>query len=139
MLKRTIARAQADVMRRVRTRHQQIKPLPLQGLFNFRCHENCVQYVKAHPERPLDIVEVITVEEGGGPALHYLLFDRGTSDYLEVTLGWRIDQHEVYLVRTLLEADHPYIHREFLRSREDWAHQFLSRFWRRFIAPADIL
>lgn len=45
MRQRAIKRAQGLIARRLRARHQGIRPTPEAGLFNFRCHENCVEYL----------------------------------------------------------------------------------------------
>jgi len=59
--------------------------------------------------------------------------------YLEVTLGWRAEQLEYYLVRVLDERDHARIHSEFDRSLTDWLHDFTSWFDRRVLGIERVL
>ena len=125
-------RAQRRMCRRLRARFQMIEPVPTQGLFNFRCFENVVEYVRLHPNRRFTVCEVIYIEDNE-PVLHYLLRDEDTSKYLEVTLGWRADHLEFYLIRDLLPSDHKRIHTEFDRSLADWQDEFLPTFWRKLL------
>jgi hypothetical protein len=117
-----------------------IKPEPVQGMFNFRCHENCVEYVRQRPDEGLSIVETIYID-GGQPILHYLVRDPARSRYLEVTLGWRAEHLEYYLIRPIHPEDYRHIHSEFSRSREDWCDEFVGWFGRNVlrIEPGDIL
>jgi hypothetical protein len=117
--------AQANLVRALRSTHTQIKPLEIQGLFNFRCHENSVQYVRDNPSRLLEVVETIYLD-GGEPALHYLVRDKVTGDFLEVTLGWRTRQLEYYMTRALLPGDLDHIHSEFSRSLDHWRDLYVS-------------
>ena len=64
MRQRAIKRAHERIARRLRARHQGIRPVPEQGLFNFRCHENCVEYLRTHPGRGLRIAETVYLDEG---------------------------------------------------------------------------
>lgn len=136
---RRIESAQRALVRRLRARHAMIQPEPVQGLFNFRCHENCVEYVRQRPGEGLVIVETIYVE-GGQPVLHYLVADP-PQRYLEVTLGWRAKQLEYYLIRPIHPEDFDRIHSEFSRSRADWAEEFAGWFGRKVlrIKPEDVL
>ncbi len=136
MRQRAIKRAQERIARRLRARHQGIRPVPEQGLFNFRCHENCVEYLRTHPDRGLRIAETVYLD-GGEPILHYVVVDGGR--YLEVTLGWRAEQLEYYLIRVLDERDHTRIHSEFDRSLTDWLHDFTSWFDRAILRVERVL
>lgn len=118
-------RARARLIQRLRTRYQQITPAPLgRGMFNFRCHENCVEAVRLEPDRGFTICEAIYVEDGQ-PVLHYLLRDP-FGQYHDPTLGWRCDHLEFYLIRDLLPADHARILTEFDRSLRDWTEEFVG-------------
>ena len=140
MRQRLIDRARRALIRRLRTRHQMVKPTPTQGLFNFRCHENCVQYVRDRPGEALGIVETIYVD-GECPILHYLVHDFDAGEYLEVTLGWTATLHEYYLIRPVHPSDFDRIQSEFSRSRADWCDEFVGWFGRKVlrIEPGDIL
>lgn len=122
----TKKRAQDALVRRLRARYQQIDPAPEgRGLFNFRCHENCVEAVRLEPEdgRKLTICEAIYVDDGI-PILHYLLRDQD-GNYLDPTLGWRCRQLEFYIIRDLLPGDHHRIFAEFDRGLKDWLEEFV--------------
>ncbi len=134
-IKRAIKRAHELIARRPRARYQGIRPKPEWGLFNFRCHENCVEYLRTHPGRGLRIAETVYLDEGE-PVLHYVVVD---DRYLEVTLGWRAEQLEYYLVRVLDERDHARIHSEFNRSLADWTEEFTSWFDRRVLGIDRVL
>lgn len=131
MKQRIIDAARKRLVRRLRARHQQVKPTACQpGLFNYRCHDNCVDFLRRHPGKGLTIWETVYVEDGNEPALHYLIRDEKAGTWLEATLGWRCDDLEFYLVRPLLEADHGRIHSEFNRSLADWTAEFVRPAWR---------
>lgn len=129
-------KAQERLLRYVRTRHELIKPEPTLGLFNFRCFENSVEYVRRYPE--LEVVEVIYVD-GGEPILHYLNFDPANGKYLETTLGWRADHLEYYFIRKVHKEDQRYIHNEFDRALASWNEQFLGWFARNILRIERIL
>ena len=115
-------KAQARLLRFIRTRYALVKPEATLGLFNFRCFENAVEYSRRYPE--LEIVEAIYVDEGE-PCLHYLNFDPAANKYLETTLGWRAPHLEYYVIRKLHQDDYKYVHHEFERALASWTEQFL--------------
>ena len=131
MRQRAIKRAKERIARRLRTRHQGIRPQPEQGLFNFRCHENCVQWVRQRPDEDLEVVETVYVDNGE-PILHYVVREQDTGRLLEVTLGWRAKQLEYYHVRTLLPEDLDHIHAEFNRSLDHWLRTYVP-WWGRVL------
>ena len=138
MRQRLIDRAQRALVRRLRTRHQMVKPTPTQGLFNFRCHENCVEYVRRRPEENQAVVETIYID-GGEPILHYLVHDPAAGRYLEVTLGWRAEHLEYYVVRTIHQDDLRYILSEFQRALEDWTEEYVGWFGRKVLGIRRVL
>ena len=113
----------------VRSRYQMIKPKPTAGMFNFRCHENAVEYQRLHPE--CHIVEVIYIDNGD-PILHYVNYDPATGDYLETTLGWRAEVLEYYKIREIHPDDYRRIPSEFSRALDSWLYQFTNWFQRFF-------
>ena len=125
MKNRFKTKAQERLIRFVRTRYELIKPEPTLGLFNFRCFENSVEYVRRYPE--LEVCEVILID-GGEPILHYLNFDPSNGKYLETTLGWRAEHLEYYLIRKIHKDDQRYIHGEFERALLSWKEQFVGWF-----------
>lgn len=138
MKQRLITNAHRKITQRLRSRHEMIKPLPTQGLFNFRCHENCVQYVRDRPEESLRVVEVVYLDSGE-PVLHYLVQDMETEEYLEVTLGWLAELYEFYLIRPIHPDDYNYIHSEFQRSQKDWCEEFVGWFGRKVLGIGRVL
>lgn len=76
MRKKRQQKIRDKVCKKLRARFEQIFPKPKQGLFNFRCFENAVQYA-LNSEKELKIFECIYID-GGYPCLHYYTnwFDR---------------------------------------------------------------
>jgi hypothetical protein len=138
MKQRLLKRAQERICRRLRARFTMVKPEPVQGMFNFRCHENCVEYVRLHPEENLALVETIYID-GGEPILHYLVHDPAAGRYLEVTLGWRAEHLEYYVVRPLHPDDLRYILSEFQRSLNDWTEEYVGWFGRKVLGIKRVL
>ena len=109
----------------VRSRYELIRVKPTLGLFNFRCFENVVEYVRRYPQ--LEVHEVIYMDNGT-PILHYVNYDPERKEYLETTLGWRGEFLEYYHIRKIHKDDHRYIQSEFNRSLDSWFHQFATWF-----------
>lgn len=131
-----IRKAQDAIILRVRASHQQIKPIPVQqGLFNFRCHDNCVEYVRLHPEDDAHIVEVMMVEDNA-PVLHYVVVQPKLNQYGEVTLGWRCNRIEFYIIRELPPFYNEQIHDEFNRSLRYWLEAYIPA-WARWLFNID--
>lgn len=138
MKQRLLKRAQERVCRRLRARFTMVKPEPVQGMFNFRCHENCVEYVRQRPEENLAVVETIYID-GGEPVLHYLVHNPAAGRYLEVTLGWRAENLEYYVVRTIHPDDLRYILSEFQRALDDWTEEYVGWFGRKVLGIRRVL
>ena len=138
MKQRLLKRAQERICRRLRARFTMVKPEPVQGMFNFRCHANCVEYVRLHPEENLALVETIYID-GGEPILHYLVHDPAAGRYLEVTLGWRAKHLEYYVVRPIHPDDLRYILSEFQRSLNDWTEEYVGWFGRKVLGIKRVL
>lgn len=124
--KNATKRVRERIVRHVRTSHQGIRPIPIQGLFNRRCHDNCMEYLRTHPHDGFGIAEVMCVDDGD-PVLHYVVHAHHLG-YLEVTLGWRTPQLEYYLIRILDPQDHQAIYTEFDRSLAYWREEYTSWF-----------
>lgn len=129
--------AQRRIVAHLRATYTQARAEPTQGLFNFRCHENCVQWVRQHPDEDLEVVETIYVD-CGEPVLHYVVRERATGRLLEVTLGWRAKQLEYYPVRALLPDDLDHVHAEFERSLDHWLRAYVP-WWGRLIGVGRVL
>lgn len=138
MKQRTINKAHERICRRLRTTHEQVAVKPVQGMFNFRCHENCVEYVRRNPDLNLRIWETIYIDEGD-PILHYILKDEAAGAFLEVTLGWRAEHLEYYLIRLINPDDYPRIHSEFRRSLDHWLEEYVGWFGRKVLGVDRVL
>ena len=138
MKQRLIKRAQDRICRRLRSRFTMVKREPVQGMFNFRCHENCVEYVLRRPEEKLAVVEAIYID-GGEPILHYLVHDPAAGRYLEVTLGWMAEHLEYYVVRPIQPDDYRHILSEFQRSLDDWTEEYVGWFGRKVLGITRVL
>ena len=110
----------------VRSRYTMIDVEAVQGMFNFRCHENSVQYAKQN--EGYGIAEVIYID-GDKPILHYLNTKDGK--FFETTLGWRAEDLEYYKIRDIHHSDWNRIHSEFNRSLESWLNQFTKWYHRK--------
>ena len=129
-------RVQRRLVAYVRSMHEQIKVKPTLGLFNFRCYENSVEYVRRYPE--LEVVEVIYIDNGQ-PILHYLNYDPKEKEYLETTLGYRAEHLEYYRIRTIDKADYRYMATEFDRGLDVWLNRFTNWFERNILRITRIL
>lgn len=113
-------RAQKKVAAHLRATRSVVNVRPLQGLFNYRCHENSVEWIRTHPGQKLSLVEMIYLEDDGVPVLHYCVQD-DQAQVWEVTLGWRAEAGlEFYAMRVIPKEDHYRIHREFNQSLDYW-------------------
>lgn len=53
---RVLRSARRRIVAHLRATRTQARVEPAQGLFNFRCHENCVQWVCQRPDEDLDYI-----------------------------------------------------------------------------------
>lgn len=129
-------RAQKAIVLHMRAARQQVVPTPVQqGVFNFRCHDNCTEYVRMHPELSLRIMEVMMVEDNI-PTLHYVVYNPDLCQYGEVTLGWRTSKIEYYIIRELPTYLNEHIHEEFERSLRYWLNEYTPA-WARWLFNMD--
>lgn len=125
-------KAWAKIIRNLQVNRERIKPIATQGLFNYRCHENCVEYIRLNPEKNYSIAETIYIDEDT-PILHYVIFDEDENKYLEVTLGWKIDTVDTYLLRILPKDDNLKILSIFSDTLDVWLNEFTSWFDRKIL------
>jgi hypothetical protein len=124
-----INEAQEKLKRFIRTRYEIIKPIPIQGLFNFKCHLNAVEYNRVHD---CAIVETIYIDPCMKPILHYLNVDsKGT--FLETSVGYQTKENEYYKIRIIDPNDYMNISNEFAQSLESWNEQFVGWFGRKIL------
>lgn len=137
MKQRIIDAVHRKMVLRLRATFQQVRADPIQqGLFNFRCHDNCVEFIRLRPDADYLIAEVMMVEDGV-PTLHYVV--RRASEpgvYGEITLGWRSKQIEYYLIRELPTVYNETIHAEFNRSLDYWLKEYVPA-WMRWLFNID--
>lgn len=118
-------KAKGELLRHIRNRFKRIKVEPAQGLFNFRCFENAVEYARLHPN--MRVVEVM-LDDSGEPILHYINQDMETGVYYETTQGWRAEYMDYYFLREIHKEQHGYIGTIFSKAAEDWSAQFTKGF-----------
>ena len=114
----------------VRSMYTMVDVLPKQGLFNYRCYFNAVEYAKLH--KGVGVVEVIYIENEQ-PVLHYLNRKNKTGELLETTLGFMADNLEYYVIKEVHESDYKHIYREFERSLEAWLMRYSNWFDRKML------
>lgn len=112
----------------IRSRYERIDVTPCQGLFNYKCFLNSVQYAEENEGH--GVAEVMYVSDGW-PVLHYLNTKDG--EYLETTLGFLARNIEYYFVRKINPCDWRYIESEFDRSLESWLNQFTNAIDRKLL------
>lgn len=118
-------RAQERLKLHLRTRYDRITVVGIQGMFNYQCHKNSVNYVMCRSERDLQVVECIYIDNGD-PILHYLVYHAVQGVYMDVTLGLLMDNYpEVYKIRTIDRRDYMSIDNEFERALDSWKFQFV--------------
>ena len=103
---------------------------PVQGLFNFRCFENAVQYAKDNPG--IKVVEVM-LDDRGTPVLHFINYDPEKNEYLETTQGWRADVMDYYFIRVIHDEQYRYIGTLFEKSIEEWTLQFANKWYHKLL------
>ena len=129
-------RVQKRIRDYVRSMHEQIKPEPTLGLFNFRCYENAVEYNRRYPE--MEVIEVIYIDNGQ-PILHYINRNPVDGAYLETTLGWRAECLEYYFIRKVHHDDHRWVSGEFERGLDVWLYRFTNWFERNILRVKRVL
>jgi hypothetical protein len=111
------------VVEYIRSRHSLVDVKPKQGLFNFKCFYNSVEFARLNPE--YSVVETICIENGI-PILHYINKHIETGELYETTLGYQAEYNEYYIIRDIHKNDHKFIGNEFDRSLDAWLHQFTN-------------
>jgi len=124
-----IENIRAKINRKVRYRFDRIYCTAKQGLFNFRCFENCVQFV-IDSGKDLKIYEVIYID-GDDPCLHYVVKDG--DEFQEVTIGWRAEHVEYYLIREVPKEDFKCIGAAFECSLSYWHLEYTNWFDRNIL------
>ena len=117
------------VLRDIQSTKEVIHVEPKQGLFNFRCYENAVEYARLNPDHK--VIEVMYLESGPSAVLHYINQDPD-GNYLETTLGFRADSVEYYKLREIPVADYPNIGWVFNTTLEYWTNTRL-KWWHRLL------
>lgn len=126
----TKARINKRLCRHFRSHHELIKPVAEAGMFNHRCHDNCAEYQRLHPE--VEVVETVYIRHNY-PILHYVVHDPERGEYLEVTLGYLAPSLEYYRLRAIHVSDVPDIRGEFDRAIDTWTEEWTAWWQRPFI------
>ena len=114
----------------VRSMYTMVNVTPTQGLFNYKCFMNAVEWARVH--KGMEVLEVIYIDNNE-PILHYLNRNKKTGELLETTLGFYADNLEYYVIREIHESDYKYIRAEFDRSLEAWLYKFTNWFDRKIL------
>lgn len=120
-------RAKARVCAHVRANLERVYPIPKQGLFNYRCFFNAVQWANDNGGEVVECI-YIDVEQ---PILHYLNTDG--DGYLETTRRYLAPEYEYYKIRTVPQCDYPWIHRVFSENLDHWKNTTCNWFERLFV------
>ena len=116
------------VCRHVRSKYTMIDVEAGNGMFNFRCHDNAVQFAKTH--EGYGIAEVLYIDHEQA-YLHYVNTKDGK--FIDNTLGWRANHLEYYRIRDIHPSDYNQIGAEFNRGLDDWTEQFTRWFDRKLL------
>lgn len=121
------ARQQLELF--LRANHTSEQLVGTQGLFNYQCHRNCVQWLRDRPGELLEVVEGIYLDpsDPGEPVLHYVVRDCRSGLLHDVTLGWYAERLEFFATRTVPTRDLHGICHEFDRSLTYWVDAFVPR------------
>lgn len=119
----------AKVMTDIQCTKEVIQVEPKQGLFNFRCYENAVEYARLNPDHK--VIEVIYIESRKYPTLHYIN-QAPDGTYLETTLGFRAADLEYFKLREIHEDDYRCIGWIFNETLEYWTNTRL-KWWHRLL------
>lgn len=115
----------------IRSRFEMISVVPTQGLFNFRCYQNAVEFARKS-EVELEVIEVVYIDNEI-PILHYVNLDPKTGQYMETTLGFEANDLEYYLIKKIHPSDHKHIGTEFNRSLNSWRDQWVPWYKKPFV------
>lgn len=121
---------QTRLREHVKSRYNRITVTPKQGLFNFRCYWNAVQYSHDHPET--SVVEVVYLDEGY-PVLHYINKHKESGEFYETSMGYLAKQFDYYMIRDVPEDEYDNINNVFIDACDAWLYQFTNWFDRKIL------
>jgi len=99
---------------------------PVQGLFNYRCFENAVQYATTHKD--VEVIMGIIVNQGKWPTLHF--WNKKGKQHLETSIGYRYSEYTYYPLKTVAENDYSSIGNIFDEAVDYW-WQTYTKWWQR--------
>lgn len=120
-----------EVSNYVKFNHKRINVLPEQGMFNYRCFYNAVEFARKHPDTV--VVEVMFIDDGE-PILHYINQNKDTGEYIETTLGFRASSLDYYFIRVIDEKDYSTLGSQFSEVVNSWTMRFTSWFDRKILS-----
>lgn len=124
-------RGERRVIRHIANTMGKTEVEPTQGLFNYMCFFNAVEY--ASNNDGCEVVECIMVENER-PSLHYVCMkdDR----FLEVSLGHRANNIDYFMTRTITQEEWEKIDDIFEAALAHWNNTFTT-WWERLIFRVD--
>lgn len=99
-----------------------VKVEPREGLFNYRCYNNAIEYSRTHP----NTVPIMGIYlDNGIPYMHFWNKD-AFGDHLEITLGYMANYLDYYPIRELSTDEYEYSHDSFCAGMDYWLRKFTS-------------
>lgn len=102
---------------------------PNQGLFNYRCHENAIEFARLNPDHK--VIETIYIENNSWPVLHYVN-QAPDGSYLDNTLGYKTEFYEYYFIREIHPDDFKSMGWLFDHTVDYWSNKYL-KWWHRLL------
>lgn len=109
----------------ITSRHERIEVQPKQGLFNYKCFYNAVEFAKNN--EGYEVVEVMFID-GKYPILHYINRHTESREFFETTLGHQSEKLRYYYVKTIPHIEWLEIGTLFDESCASWLYQFTNWF-----------
>lgn len=135
--KKALLKIEKEITSYLRIRFTRIDVTPMRGVFNYRCYWNAVQYVYDHgcPDH-LRVVEVVYVDQGGEPCLHYIVENIKENKYHEVSVGYLCNTYTYYLLRVIHKDEWDRIDSTFSNCLDYWLYNYTT-WWQRFFLNID--
>ncbi|MEE9223066.1 MAG: hypothetical protein V3V40_06375 [Nitrosomonadaceae bacterium] len=113
--------------------HASVKVTATQGIFNFRCFENAVQWAKDHEDH--SVIMGIYIDPRGDAVLHFWNKNQD-GEHLETTRGFYAETLKYYPMRTIHADDYLAIGHVFDDALEHYTNKFVNR-WAKFWLNGD--
>lgn len=113
----------------IQTTKELIQVQPHQGMFNYRCHENSIEFARINPDHK--VVETIYIDSAGLPILHYVN-QAPDGTYLDTTLGYKAEFYEYYFLRVIHPNDYKAMGWLFDNTVDYWSNKYL-KWWHKLL------